>query len=214
MSNTRQMVLKTLLNRQRCTISELAEAVGINPISVRHHIGKLEADNLVVWEEEHHGVGRPRRIYSLSKKGIEQFPSRYLNLSLRIIQQLKGSLPRKTVQKLFQEMGSEMVRDYNQLNLDDLNLEERILLLRQLLVNEGFSIEIEKDEDSYRIIETSCPFMHISEEHPEVCLVDETIIAILLDMPVEKTHCILNGDTYCAYLVPTTSTPDKKGKKR
>jgi len=195
-----------MLKRQRCTINELAEAVGINPISVRHHIGKLEADNLVTWEEEHHGVGRPRRVYSLSNKGIEQFPSRYLNLSMRIIQQLKSNLPRKTIEKLFKEMGSDMVKRYDQLNLDKLNLEERIALVRQLLVNEGFTIEIEKNGEQYSIIETSCPFKHISEEHPEVCIFDETIITILLDTPVKKTHCLLDGDTYCAYLVPAPSS--------
>jgi predicted ArsR family transcriptional regulator len=40
---TRERVLQTLLTQERCTINELAEAVEINPISVRHHITKLEA---------------------------------------------------------------------------------------------------------------------------------------------------------------------------
>ena len=72
MSTTRDLVLKTLLTRQRCTINDLAEAVGINPISVRHHVTKLEAGGLVVSEEERHGVGRPRRLYFLTEKGMER----------------------------------------------------------------------------------------------------------------------------------------------
>jgi len=67
--STRQRVLQTLLSRQRCTINELAEAVDINPISVRHHITKLEAEGLVTSEEERHGVGRPRRLYFLTEEG-------------------------------------------------------------------------------------------------------------------------------------------------
>ncbi len=59
---TRQRVLKTLLLRHQCTVNELAEAVDINPISVRHHLNKLEAEGLVTSFEERHGVGRPRRL--------------------------------------------------------------------------------------------------------------------------------------------------------
>ena len=64
--NTRERVMHTMLVRERCTINELAEAVDINPISVRHHIAKLEAESLVRSEEERHGVGRPRRMYFLT----------------------------------------------------------------------------------------------------------------------------------------------------
>jgi len=40
--STRERVLHTLLTRERCTINELAKEVEINPISVRHHITKLQ----------------------------------------------------------------------------------------------------------------------------------------------------------------------------
>ena len=83
--NTRERVLRTLLARERCTINELAEAVEINPISVRHHIVKLEAEGLVTSEEERHGVGRPRRLYFLTEGGHEQFPTRYIRLTMRLL---------------------------------------------------------------------------------------------------------------------------------
>ncbi len=38
---SRDRVLQTLLAREKCTINELAEAVELNPISIRHHIVKL-----------------------------------------------------------------------------------------------------------------------------------------------------------------------------
>ncbi len=57
-TNTREKVMRTLLTRPRITINELAENVGINPISVRHHISSLAAEGLVESEEERHGVGR------------------------------------------------------------------------------------------------------------------------------------------------------------
>lgn len=88
--STRQRVLRTLLAQERCTVNDLALSVNINPISVRHHISKLEADGLVDFVEEKHGVGRPRRLYFLSEKGREQFPTRYLRLIIRLLEQLKN----------------------------------------------------------------------------------------------------------------------------
>jgi DeoR family transcriptional regulator, suf operon transcriptional repressor len=74
MTSTRERVLNTLLTRPRSTINDLAKSVGINPISVRHHIAKLEAEGLVTSDEELHGVGRPRRVYFLTESGCRAFP--------------------------------------------------------------------------------------------------------------------------------------------
>ena len=201
MTSTRELVLKMLLNHQRCTINDLAELVNINPISVRHHIAKLEAENLVSSEEERHGVGRPRRVYLLTEQGMERFPSRYLTLSKHMLDQIKDTLPKDTVEKIFQEMGSGMVDEFTEVDFGKLALDERVELARQLLTNQGFMIEIKKENNSYEIKEISCPYAHIGKEHPEVCIVDETMITTLLASPVEKTHCILDGDKYCAYQV-------------
>ena len=106
--NTRDRVLRTLLARQHCTINELAEAVDINPISVRHHIARLEAEGLVTSEEVRHGVGRPRRLYFLTESGREHFPSRYLRLTLRLLQQLKETVPPQIINNLFAQMAKDL----------------------------------------------------------------------------------------------------------
>ena len=99
--STRQKVLQTLLKEHRCSIVELADAVEINPISVRHHIAKLQADGLVASDEERHGVGRPRQVFYLTELGLEEFPTRYLRLTIRLLEQLKRNLPPKMVDQLF-----------------------------------------------------------------------------------------------------------------
>ncbi len=211
MSNTRELILQTLLKRQRCTINELAEVAEVNPISVRHHIAKLEADGQVSSEEKKHGVGRPLRYYFLTNDGMEKFPHRYLTLSIRLLEQLKESLPAKTVTKLFKEIASDMVNDHTaQINLENLELSERVELITQLLQNEGFTIEISSKDNGFQIKETSCPYKHVGAEHPEICLVDEAIIEKVLATEIEKTHCVLNGDPFCAYLASTTPISEIK----
>jgi len=47
MKSTRERILQTLLRQPRTTINTLAEAVGINPISVRHHLTNLQVEGLI-----------------------------------------------------------------------------------------------------------------------------------------------------------------------
>jgi len=207
--STRERVLHTLLKRERCTINELAEAVDINPISVRHHIARLEAKGLVTSTEERHGVGRPRRIYSLTERGREEFPTRYLRLTLRLLEQLKETMPQPMVDKLFTQIAQDLATEYQQ-ELEGMDIEERLDLVTELLTNEGFTVEWERQDDHYRIRETNCPYFHIGQDHPEVCSVDQTLISTLLSIPAQKIKCMLHGDTHCTYLIPNLSSPEKQ----
>lgn len=85
MKSTRDRILQSLLHHPRSTINVLAGEIGINPISVRHHLTNLQAEGLIKAEEERHGVGRPRLAYSLTEDGMERFPTRYLRLTTRLL---------------------------------------------------------------------------------------------------------------------------------
>ncbi len=85
MKSTREKILRTLLTYPGSTIKYLSEVVGINGISIRHHLNALEAEGLIVSSEERHGVGRPHLVYSLTEIGVEEFPTGYLNLSKRLL---------------------------------------------------------------------------------------------------------------------------------
>jgi predicted ArsR family transcriptional regulator len=200
MKSTRDRILQTLLRQPRTTINKLAEAVGINPISVRHHLTNLQVEGLVSAEEERHGVGRPRLVYFLTEAGTEHFPTRYLRLTSRLLDQLKESLPEPLVSKLFQEIANDMAGDYAE-QMKGLSMEERLELAKSLLAEEGFTVEWEKAGGQYKIHEISCPYLQIGQNHPEVCTVDQTLISRMLAVPAEKVQCILNGDAHCTYIV-------------
>ncbi len=204
MTSTRERVLRTLLRRSRCSIKELADAVGINPISVRHHIAKLEAESLVAYEDERHGVGRPRRMYFLTEAGMERFPSRYLRLITRLLGQMKETLPEATVDKLFTQMADDIAAEMaSEADIAELEIEDRLDLIQTLLTEEGFTVEWKLEGDEYHIREVGCPYYKVGQDHPEVCVVDETLISKILDVPATKIRCILDGDTHCTYVVPS-----------
>ena len=192
MKSTRDRIMQTLLRQSRTTISELAEAVGINPISVRHHLTNLQVEGLVGTEEERHGVGRPRLVYSLTEVGMERFPTRYLRLTTRLLAQMKESMPEPVVSKLFAEMADGLAEEYAS-QMKGLNMEERLELAKSLLTEEGFTIEWERTGGQYQIHEITCPYLQIGQSHPEVCTVDQTLISKMLAVPAEKVQCVSTG---------------------
>lgn len=208
MKSTRERILQTLLSHPRSTINDLAEAVSINAISVRHHLTSLQADGLVTAEEERHGVGRPRLVYLLTEKGLERFPTRYLRLTTRLLDELKETLPPQAVRSLFAKLGTDLAGDYSD-QVQDLPMEERLNLIKELLAEEGFTVEWEKHGDQYHINEITCPYYHVGQSHPEVCTIDQTLISTVLAVPAEKIHCVLRGDAHCTYVIPDLAAKEK-----
>jgi DeoR family transcriptional regulator, suf operon transcriptional repressor len=200
MKSTRDRILQTLLHQPRRTINELAEAVGINPISVRHHLTNLQVEGLVTADEERHGVGRPRLVYFLTEDGMEKFPTRYLRLTTRLLTQMKETMPPLVVNKLFSQIADDMASDYTD-QVQGLGMEERLDFVKALLAEEGFTVDWEKKGDQYHIHEISCPYYQIGINHPEVCTIDQSLISKMLALPAEKVQCILNGGTHCTYVV-------------
>jgi predicted ArsR family transcriptional regulator len=188
------------LRQPRSTINELAAAVGINPISVRHHLTNLQMEGLVEAQEERHGVGRPRLVYILTEDGMERFPTRYLRLTTRLLAQMKESMPELVVSKLFSQVAEGLAADYSE-QLKGMNMEERLDTVKELLGEEGFTVEWEKVDNGYHIHEITCPYFKIGQNHPEVCTVDQTLISKMLAVPANKVECILDGNSHCTYVV-------------
>lgn len=200
MKSTREKVLQTLAGKPRSTIVEIAEAVGINAISVRHHLTSLQAESLVSAEEERHGVGRPRLVYFLTEKGMEKFPTRYFRLTNNLLGQIKASLPEDEVNGLFQKMANRISEEYEPV-VQSLSFEERLELLRTVMAEEGYELTWKKDGSKYSINEVSCPFYQIGKDHPEICLFDKTLIANLLVVPDSRVKHVKKSDNSCAFII-------------
>lgn len=197
---TRDTILRTLRARGRCTVNELAEATGVSPVSVRHHLANLQAEGLIQAEEVRHGVGRPRHVFSLSEAGLDLFPSRYFQLTRRLLSEITERIPETEIGDLFAGVASSMAENYAA-ELQDLPLQLRLEKLVQLLGDEGFDADLRREGDQVLIRELSCPYYRIGQHHPEVCLVDQSFIATALSLPVERVACLLDGDTHCTFAV-------------
>ncbi len=200
MKTTREKVLTTIKLHPKSTILEIADQVDINAISVRHHLTNLQAEGLIMAEEERHGVGRPRLVYSLTDRGMENFPSRYFHLVNSLMDQIKETLPEKDINSIFHNMAEKLTSDYEPM-LAKMSIEERLELLKTILNNEGFDVEWEQQGQQCCIKEISCPYFKIGDNHPEVCLFDKSIISNILDIPMNKILHSDREENLCTYTI-------------
>jgi DeoR family suf operon transcriptional repressor len=200
MKSSREKILYTLLSRQRATINELAEVVGINGISVRHHLVKLQAEGLIAAEEQRHGVGRPRFVYHLTKQGLEKFPTNFLRFVELLLSKLQDVLTPKQLSEVYESIGKEQADSLRSV-LEGSTLNDQIKSLSDELGYLGYRLDTQKDGDDLLLRNQNCPYRQIAVSNPEICRVDETMFTELLGRPVSHESCIAKSDPACIYRI-------------
>jgi predicted ArsR family transcriptional regulator len=207
MSTTREQILRHIRVNVQANIAELAEVLGVSPVSVRHHVSALQADGLVRSVEVRHGVGRPHLAYSLTDAAQERFPAKYLQFSERLLDEMKSSLPPQAIEAIFTRMAEGMVAEYAA-KMRGRSLEEKMELLVELLGAEGFMAKWNRAGETIQLTEYNCPYVRIGQRHPEICTIDQAVIRQVLDADVEKTNCVLNGAERCVFVIRPQADAD------
>jgi predicted ArsR family transcriptional regulator len=193
--------LRALKTNDGATIVELAEQVGVSPVTVRHHLNSLQADNLVRSSTaKRNSVGRPYHVFHLTDAADELFPRQYLGLTRRLLDQIASTLEPATIANLFEEMAESILTDYRA-GLENKTQEERIQILSEILEKEGFLVTWQNEDGKITLVEHSCPYRNLGREHPDICRLDHSLITQVLDSPVQQTSCLLNGDQTCVYRI-------------
>jgi predicted ArsR family transcriptional regulator len=200
MSAKRDEILNFLRKNGSAAVTELAAATGVTAVSIRHHLSALQADGLITASESHSGVGRPKLLYSLTPAALERFPTKYLRLTDRLLDEMKVSMPPSVIEQMFAAIAQDMAADHKS-KFEGKSAEEKIDLLVTVLGEEGFMAAWNKVGDAYHLTEYNCPYFAIGQRHPEVCTIDQTLISKVLGAAVEKATCLLNGDPRCVFVI-------------
>ena len=200
MKSTRDKILNTLLTQRQATIKQLSEVVGINGISVRHHLINLQAEGLVTAEEQRHGVGRPAFVYRLTEKGMERFPTNYLKLTNYLLTELEETLSPEEVEATFKRIGKKQAEESTNIDKNQ-PIEAQLEQLANQLASDRFMLSWKKEGDSIILQSDNCPYLHVGKEHPEICKIDETLFSEALGREVNLETCMLRGDPRCTYKI-------------
>ncbi len=203
---TREIILHTIKSSPQSTVEELAEAADISPVTVRHHLNALQAEGAIELATIRRKVGRPYYVYSLSERGQELFPKRYVRLTSRLLDEMKDRLPEKLLAEIFEGVVDTVLREHRG-EFEHLSLEQRLDYLVNLLSEEGFLSTWERTPDGYRLVEYSCPYLSIGSTHAEVCNFDRQLMSGVLQLRVQQDSCMLHGANCCQFTIDTNGQP-------
>lgn len=206
MQETRQYILDILKERGEATVDDIVDDLrkrrgAITAVTVRHHLSRLQEDNLITMPQLRHrnAPGRPQHVYTLTEAAKEFFPNNYEPLATHLVEQLVSRLPAKQVNVILEGVADGMAADAE---IGDLPLPERLNMTVNYLNKHGYRAHWEKHPDGYLIQMSNCPYSHISSNYPTLCEMDMRLIAALLGAVPRLVSRMSRGDHACAYLVP------------
>jgi DeoR family transcriptional regulator, suf operon transcriptional repressor len=66
----------------------------------------------------------------------------------------------------------------------------------------GFQAQLKNlDTDATLIQATNCIYHDLAQKHTEVCEFDKVLISCLLDVPIEQTSCMAEGEYSCTFKI-------------
>ena len=201
MQRTRRQILDILKKRGRATLEELANEVGLSPVTVRVHLSVLQRDDLVNVEEVRGRVGRPYFVYSLTEGAEDLFPKRYHVLANRFLLGIDEVLEPEVQETLLNRIAVRWAAERSP-RLAEKGLQERVAEIARIRSEEGAIADWERVDGGYLLSQYNCPNLLVCRVHSQVCDLEEDYISRMLGAPVIRQGCIGRGDRICSFLIP------------
>ena len=202
MQSTRQEILEILKEERQATVEDLAQRLELTPMTIRHHLNVLQAQNLVVASKVHRSkkVGRPRLVYTLTEAADDLFPQSYGQLARHLMSEVKESMGEAEAEAILRRV-AERVASEGPLPIEGQQFEQRLDQVVEFMHDQGFISRWEEAEDGYVITNVNCPYRHVSQEHNEVCIMDTEILTKLLGVTPQRLSSMRTGDAACSFLL-------------
>ena len=202
MQSTRQEILEILKEERQATFEDLAQRLELTPMTIRHHLNVLQAQNLVVASKVHRSkkVGRPRLVYTLTESADDLFPQSYGQLARHLVSEVKQTMGEDEAEAILRRV-AERVASEAPPSVEGQEFEQRLDQVMNFMNDQGFISRWEKAEDGYVITNINCPYRHVSQEHNEVCIMDTEILTNLLGVEPQRISSMRDGEPSCSFLL-------------
>jgi predicted ArsR family transcriptional regulator len=200
----RDQILHLLKTKGPQTSSELAKRLGVTAVAVRQHLGKLEAGGLVAFEDVASGVGRPRRVWELTKQSTGRFPDSHGELAVGMIEAVKSAFGADGLDALIRERTKAQAKAYRKRMPRD--LPGRVRELARIRTEEGYLAEARKvNGDTWEFVENHCPICAAAEICQGLCAGEMELFRRVLGAEVQRTEHLLDGARRCVYRITARS---------
>lgn len=196
LESTRGRVLSLLQTKNR-TVNELAEKLRLTDNAVRAHLISLERDGLVRRAGSEAGVRRPHVIYGITEGAEQVFPKAYGPLLDRLVAAVSRRLNPRSLRATMRDVGRSLA-DEHQRELKGESKEQRIKAALELLEKMGGAATFSKSEGKHFIRGNGCPLAAVTANHPEACLIAESLLTDVIGAPV-RARCAHGPAPSCCF---------------
>jgi predicted ArsR family transcriptional regulator len=187
LESTRVRVLALLRKKDR-TVNELADDLRLTDNAVRAHLTSLERDGLVRRTGREKGVRRPHVTYGITAEADHIFPKAYGLLLNYFVGAAAERLGPRALRACMRQVGRRIAGEQTA-KLKNQSKAQRINATLALLKEMGGAACFSVRERKHFIVGNGCPFTAVTADHPEACLIAESMLSEIIGVPV-KERCI------------------------
>lgn len=202
-TKAREKILFFLKTKGPQSASQIAKRLGVTAMAVRQHLYQLQEEGAVNFEDERRKVGRPARIWHLTRETDDRFPDSHGELAVGILAAARRAFGDDGMAKLIELRTGDQSARYDKRLAKRRGLEARVAELAEIRSEEGYMAEWRKDDDgSLVLIENNCPICAAAESCQDLCAGELQLFdRVLGDVDIEREEHILSGQRRCLYRI-------------
>jgi len=196
-------VLHALKSAGPQTAETLGRKLGMTAVGARQHLTRLQEEDLVAAVDQSEGVGRPKRIWSLTEAGHARFPDNHAGLTLELITAIRKTGGEAMLDQVIEAREKSALVTYRRA-LDGANsLKDKVKRLAKIRSEEGYMAGTAADGGAVLLIENHCPICVAAKAcqgfcRSELALFQETLGK---DVSVVREEHIIAGARRCVYRI-------------
>ena len=201
-SKAREKILFLLKTKGPQAASQIAKRLGVTAMAVRQHLYALHEDGAVEFNDERRKVGRPARIWNLTRETASHFPDSHGELAVGILRAARAAFGEDGVARLVQRRMTDQAEAYTKRLARSRSLEAKIAELAAIRNEEGYMAEWRAENDGFTLIENHCPICAAAETCQDLCRAEVALFGkVLGDVQIERQEHILSGQRRCVYRI-------------
>jgi predicted ArsR family transcriptional regulator len=196
--STRGRILDFLRTRE-LTVNELAAELRLTDNAVRAHLASLERDRLVSQSGMKPGVRKPHTTYALGPEAEQLFPKAYGRLVSLLMLIFSRQIKPRNLRAGMRAAGRAVAQEHL-VELKGKTREQRIGAALRILKDLGGAATFREEAGKHFIYGNGCPIAAATANHPEACLLAESLLTNIIGSPV-KERCIRGPAPSCCFEV-------------
>lgn len=199
----RDRILFLLKTKGPQQTSWLAQKLGVTAMAVRQQLYAMQQQGQVEFVDERRKVGRPARIWSLTRKTHEHFPDSHGELAVGILQAAISAFGPQGISKLIEQRTKAQIKAYSRRIGRDMALPAKVAELAAIRSEEGYMAEMEHQPDgTLLLIENHCPICAAAQECQDLCRGELQLFGkVLGGCEIAREEHIVSGQRRCLYRI-------------